>query len=147
MRTIQTNLYTFDELSPSAKEKALEYGRNLLGEDPPCLDEHSNSYHAANKFFDSYDNSPVADLKAGALSIRGKCYLTGYWADEYAIDGILEGCELYDSVDEVMRFMRRHMNTEWDKEVASNLEDENVSEFLMINGYEFTESGKSNRSH
>jgi hypothetical protein len=45
MRKIETTVFLFPELSDDAKEKAREWGRQVLGEGPPWFGEWGDDSH------------------------------------------------------------------------------------------------------
>jgi hypothetical protein len=51
MRTISKNVYPFDELSPEAKEKAINYMRQLEYEDPWFIDEVNQTFEKFAELF------------------------------------------------------------------------------------------------
>lgn len=144
--TTTTNLYRFGELSDKAKEAARDWWREAEAQDPAWHEEHAGSIRAARKFIRSYE---YADTLAGlyetvrAFRTAGeRCPWTGYYADEVAIDAILEAerGEVED-LGRLVRHVEDAMSESWDDEVEDRMEDENVDKSIRASGCEFTGNG------
>lgn len=134
MRTISLDLFPFSELpTDKAKEKAREWGRRILNDNPPWLDEYQDAARAINKL-DGYS------LKEKAA--KWDTYpLTGFCADE-CLKVILDMPE-DTSTDELQKAAIDELNKLWEWEVESMNTDEYIDDFLEANGYEFTSDGKT----
>jgi hypothetical protein len=142
MRSIQINLYKFDELSEEAKEVAREWWRDCEAQDPAWLQEHSKSAREAIKFIESYRYAHgVDELEAAAVKMRGECPWTGYCADATAIDAILESCGGAGDISAIQKHVRQVMEEAWEMEVEASMAEENVDECIRANDYEFTANG------
>jgi hypothetical protein len=127
MRTIETKIYAFHELSDKAKEVAREWWRSCESMDPSWLDEHRNSLKAAlcNRF-----NEDAVKESQG-------CEWTGY-----TDDGIL--ADNWDGTGEAPseRMIRDWYDAALESELESRMEAQYVDDCITANEYEFYESGK-----
>jgi hypothetical protein len=69
MRTIETNLYTFEELSPEAREKAIERLRVLLHRD----------FYPFEDWWDVVYEQFREDMKAEGIDVD-EMYFSGFWS-------------------------------------------------------------------
>lgn len=154
-RTISFQVFKFEELSDTAKEKAREWWCDLERQDPAWYEEHFASMNAAIKELPSreYDDNEDAFNKE-AISIfkdliakAEGCKLTGYSADIFAaeafksfIDDIAEN--EYYSFENASCHITLLYEKKWEEEISSRLEDnEYVDENITTNDYEFLEDG------
>lgn len=154
MKIIETKVYTFDELSDSAKEKAREWYRNN------CLDY---------EWFDLiYDDAKSIGLKLttfgldrdrhaegvftnGALecanaieSQHGESCETFKTAKAFlaARGGIVDAAKLDDCETQFLASILEDYAIILQKEFEYLLSDESVDNIILTNEYTFTESGK-----
>jgi hypothetical protein len=156
MRTIETTIFTFDELNDKAKERAREWYRDGL--DFSWADESMGSIEAFCKHFGarltnwsigafepySFDVDAPASLFRG-LKLRdidrdamptGYCLDCSLWFTFYDTFK-LTGCAskaFEAAIDQAFKDWRSDM--EW------QLSDEAIDENILCNRYEFTETGK-----
>ena len=157
METKEYVVYSFDELSDKAKEKARMQFDFLM-------DSLQAEYRdALNKFCDmlGFDvkNWEVSafgniDYTLDRLQIhkvfRGKKkkellklpqYLTGFWVDDYLMESfkseIKIGSTPYDAIDRALYAFFRA----WRDDMEHAISDENISEFCNANGIVFFENG------
>ena len=148
MRTVSTNLYTYDELRDKARQVARDWWRNLEENDPLGAKEHQDSLAAALKFIMSYQTTQdsVASMFDAAEALRTdpskSCPWTGYRPDELAIDAILaarnDGC---DWLGQVCLAVEKALTIAWDDEMEYTMSEANVEDRITNNGYEFTVDG------
>jgi hypothetical protein len=170
MKTRAVNIYTFAELSPKAKERAkIDFGAHngyCFAEDAfaslKALAEHFegklkgysvdffNTSHSTASFdMPEMDRDTIAaklaelgTYNAETLRGNGDCVLTGYCADEDAIDGFRIAFKGGES--DLGKLMQAGFET-WLKAAQSDAEaqytDENFGEFADANGYEYFEDG------
>lgn len=147
MRTVTTNIFTFDELSNKAKEAARDWWRECEGQDPSWFDEHAGSLRAALKFIRSYKYADtLVDLYKTVEGFRSDpsktCPWTGYCADAVAIAAIITAqSDGEDDIDRVQTYVERAMTQAWEAEVEYQMRADNVDESIRANEYEFTEAG------
>lgn len=160
MRVVEEKIYQFEELEDEAKERAREWWRGVA--DYPFHDENIKSIkefcahfgvtlkdwaiygrgehlttNAENCHFRGYT---LADSKA--LSTRGYFPDSGLWLDGTMIQSFYEdfkktGDALY-SFQQALESALRAITEDIDYQFS----DEAVDEMLIINEYEFTETGK-----
>ena len=172
MRTIETKIYRFDELSDEAKQRAKDdYAADCgycWADDEmasiKALAEHFggkmsnweidwfNCSHSSARFdMPELSKREIAELlkELGTYSRRtmrgnGECKLTGYCGDENAIDGFRIAFKRGKVVD-LVELMQAAFDT-WLKGAQSDCEcqysDEAFGEHCEANGYEFDEDGK-----
>lgn len=173
MRTITPkpyNVYTFDELSPEAKERAIEYFQTSVDDLYGWGQENVDSLkafadRAGFKVLDwsiglcsySYvkidaEDEPLVEsewLDRSADEWREfvkeceDCKLTGYWCDGVLARPLTEALEDSDArFDETMQ----ECVDAWTKAYVEDLEytysAEAIAEMIESNGYEFTEAGR-----
>lgn len=156
MRTIEQTIYTFDELSDAAKEKARDWYR--LNADIHWADESKESINAFCDHFGislrnwsvgpyepiNYDaqffNSHFRGLKLKDFDREFMptgyildCALWMTFYDEFKATGCAKKA-FEKALDEGFK--------QWRSDMESQLENEYVDEHLIINEYEFTEDGK-----
>ena len=147
MRTVSTNLYTYDELSDKARSKARDWWRNLEANDPPWLEDYRDSERAALKFIRLYSRPDNLDeLYAATEAMRAdpdkSCPWTGNSPDEVAIDAILAAKNQgYETSNQVCAKVEKAMSAAWDDEVAYAMSEANVEDTILAHGYEFTVNG------
>ena len=173
MRTITVNILTFDELSDDAKETArqeVRYTQEYFWQDDAIkslklLAEHfgaelsrydidfSNSVqHGGATFQDNHfieEDEIQSRLDAlgtfnkETLKGDGDCKLTGYCADENAIDGFRKAW--YEGERDLIELLKAGYQT-WFKSCVADYEyqlsDEGLADHFEANSYEFTEDGK-----
>ena len=152
------SLYTFEELpTDTAKEKAREWGRNVIGCDPAwsgesldsiktfcsrfgvTLQEWSIGAYAPVDYSAPFDNANfrglrLRDFDRDAMP-TGYCLDGDLWQtfyDRFKATGDAKGAfdaALYAGFKA------------WRDDLEGQLEDEYISDFLMANEYEFTEDG------
>ena len=171
MKTIETTVYEFDELDDRAKEKARDWFRE--GFEFPWADECLQSLKALAEHFNgkvkdysidwfnsSYSSArfDMPEMEAGKIESRmadlgtfnpktlkghGDCKLTGYCADESAIDGFRKAW--YDGERDLEKLMNAAFSS-WLKDAQTDaqslMEDESVDDSITANGYLFTKEGK-----
>ena len=156
MRTEQINIYTFDELNDSAKDKAREWYRQNL--DYPWGDESMNSIkvfcdefgvrikdYSIGAFSHSYIETDVENSNFRGLKLKNvkrdnmptgyclDCALWNTFYDEFK----RTGNALYsfnEAIDAAVKEIREDAEYQYS--------DDAVDEMLSINEYEFTEDGK-----
>lgn len=171
MRTIETKVFEFGELSDAAKEKARDWYREGLeygwADDAmasiKALADHFNG-KMKDWAIDWFDNSPSSarfampemepdeiESKLAQLGTfdpvtlrgHGECKLTGYCADENAIDGFRKAWNAGE------RDLEKLMDAAFDSwlkdaqaDCAYQMSNEAVDESIQCNGYTFTEEGE-----
>ena len=156
MRTVTQTLYTFDELQDEdAKEKAREWGRRVISEDPPWMDEWADSLRMFCEEFDvklqgwDYGNADC-DVTIPHDAFRGR-KLRDYPRDRMPT-GYCGDCPFWETFhDEWKRTgdpkyafetaIHRGMS-EWRDDYESCFSDEYIDDFLIANEYEFDETGQ-----
>lgn len=172
MKTIETTVYNFNELSDKAKEKAREWYRNT-NQDYNWSDESLASLKAlANHFggelkdysIEWHQNSPsdatfsMPEMEASEIESKlsalgsfnpetlqghGDCKLTGFCADESAIDGFRKAWHTGErNLEKLMDAAFESWLTDAQAECTAQFEDESVDESIIANEYTFTENGK-----
>ena len=172
MKIIETKVYEFAELNDKAKEKAREWYRHGRTEYSWAEDALSSikalAVHCGGKMSDweidwfasSYSSASFSmpEMEAGEIESRmadlgsfdaktlrgnGDCKLTGYCADEDAIDGFRKAWHAGE------RNLEKLMDAAFDSwlkaaQADCNFQnaDEQVDESITANEYTFTESGK-----
>lgn len=156
MRTITKQVFTFDELSDRAKEKAREWYRE--GAEFPWLEEHKASIDAFIDHFGAvlkgwnigpwsppdydveFDNSNFRGVKLSQFT--GQEMLTGFCADsdlwgtfraEFKRTG-----DAKIAFESAVRVGFEAWRTEWEY----SLSDESADESIRANEYEFYENGE-----
>ena len=172
MRTIETTVYTFSELSDEAKEKALE--NNACTAELFWSNEYLDSIKKACEYFDielkyysiDWSNSNLCSFK---ISEHENSELSGvrlfkYLINRYKANEILDNCEFTgfcadcDFMDEIKKFLKKpckHTNLQellescvesvisaGCKDYEYQLSEEGFAGHCEANGYEFTEEGK-----
>ena len=157
MRTIETTIYTFDELSDKAKERAREKARFLIDENMTWSTESRQSIEAfCDHFGVTLNNWSVGAFCPISYSTNAENHhFRGVKLSQFKRDHMPTGycldCDLW------MTFFDKFKDTGsakgafdaaidagfkgWRNDLEFQLEDENVDEFLRINEYEFTEEG------
>ncbi len=158
MRVIEKTIFTFDELSDSAKEKAREWGREIVGSDMNWSDESKSSIKA----FCDHFGVTLTDWSIGAYSpiqystdaenhhFRGhklRDFNRGHMPTGYCLD-----CSLWQEFyDEFKRTgnAKESFDTAiyagfkaWRDDLEDQLKDEQIDDFIIANVYEFDENGK-----
>ena len=154
MKIIETKVYTFDELSDSAKEKAREWYRNN------CLDyewwdliynEATSLFLKLTTFGLDRDRHAEGVFTNGALecanaieSQHGESCETFKTAKAFlaARGGIVDAAKLDDCDTEFLASLLEDYAIILQKEYEYLLSDEAVDESIVANEYTFTESGK-----
>jgi hypothetical protein len=174
MRTHTIKIYKFDELSEEAKEKAMEdiaitqeyFWQDSAIESLKRMAEHfgaklasydidfSNSVQHGGATWENVEFIEEQEieerlLKLGTFNAEtlkgdGDCKLTGYCADEDAIDGFRKAW--FDGERDLIVLLKEAYKT-WFKSCVSDyrqqLSKEGITEFFEANdGYEFTEDGE-----
>jgi hypothetical protein len=172
MKTIEIKVYQFNELSPDAKEKARQWWRDSETEyvwasdalkSLSALAEHFNG--RLSDYNIAWDNSSYSDAtfampEMSAVEIKtrmaklgdynkrtgrghGDCKLTGYCADEDAIDGFRKAFK--EGERDLEKLMQSAFKT-WLKAAQADVEfqnaDEQVDATIEANEYTFTAEGK-----
>lgn len=157
MRIIETKIYQFDELTEAAKQKAIEWARDIMTYDPAGCHESLQSIKAFCEHFqvelenwsvDAYgyyfnacrENDGFRGLKLSQFT--GQEMPTGYCLD----------CSLWETFYKMIKETgdaKRAFNDAldagfkaWRDDLASQLEDDYLIDFIQANEYEFTEKGK-----
>ena len=172
MRTknIQLKIFTFDELSDEAKQRATDKYAELFGyhfADEAIASLNGLAEHFAGRVkdysLDWFNSSPssvkfdMPELEESDIAERlarlgsyneetkrgnGDCVLTGYCSDEDAIDGFRQAWHAGER--ELTRLMQAAFKT-WLESAQADCRDfysnEQFSEHADANKYEFTESG------
>jgi hypothetical protein len=169
IETTTRTLYTFDELSEQAKEKAREWWREgaLDYEWWDCIYEDAESIGLKIKDFDLYrgrsaegeffrctvevaerikeNHGETCETYATATAFlkERETFMDGAEKDEYGDLATykLEG-ELEDIENDFLKSLLEDYAIMLQREYDYHLEDEQVDESIMSNGYEFTEDGK-----
>jgi hypothetical protein len=126
MRQETVNIYTFSELSDTAKQKPRDWWRNKEFADPAWLREHLLSQLAAMQHrFD-----PTARIDSEFLKWTG-----------YTDDGIL--ADNWDGTGEVPSVgeIRAWYSAAWDADMRERMADSYVDAQIQANEYEFYEDG------
>jgi hypothetical protein len=171
MKTIETKVYEFAELNDSAKDKARDWYRQGNDYNPAedalasikqlaehfggtmkdwQIDWHNNSHSYAKFAMPELELKEIASHLAAlgtfnpdTLKGRGDCKLTGYCADEDAIDGFRKA--FHGGERDLEKLMQSAFET-WLKAAQADCEHQNsdaaVDESIIANGYTFTETGK-----
>lgn len=172
MRTIETTLYHYNELTPEAQERAREWYREcqdqdgyLWRESRESLDQFLSEFNAEFRNRNQYSirvnggyarESDISDLSyvrlwkylnanhADCISKIGHCQFTGMCWDEVLLDGIAE-------------FMRKPYETDFEgllysccedlriaveNEIDYQNSDEAIEESILANEYEFNDQGE-----
>ncbi len=158
MRTIETSVFLFSELSDDAKEKAREWGRQVLGDNPTWSCEWLASLKAFCDYFgvilDSWEVGPFM-LVSYNVSLDNDLF-RGLKLKSFSRDhmptGFCGDCDFWQSFyDEFKRTgdAKRAFDhaiyrglIAWRDDWESQLSDESIDDFLTANEYEFTEDGK-----
>lgn len=136
-RTIALSVFTFEELSDEAKERAREWWRNLEAQDPAWGSDHQKSYYATVQALRNYSPSEV-------MRMSKEIAFTGYIDDGIFADN-------YPKFDPELKKYPSNFVVEqwfaeaWEKEMEFRMKDENVDESIVANGYEFYEDGSRYR--
>ncbi len=171
MKTRTINVYTFAELSPAAKERAKSRYLSLHGfswsDDylaslralaahfggklkTYSIDWFNSSYSDAGfEMPDEMEETEIAARLAklgtfdeATLKGKGDCVLTGFCADEAAIDGFrIEWSEGTRDLGKLMQAAFRSWLKEGQDDCEGEYKDDAFAEHCDLNGYEFTESG------
>lgn len=137
MRTITVHTYTFDELkTDEAREKARDWWRALEAQDPAWWHEHNESLAAALRMREDVKKGGNHTLKQ-AIKLSKNCNLTGYCADVLLAQAIKEQAGLLPS----RSYIQSVFEKAWEDECCFRMEDEQVDESIIANGYEFLEDG------
>lgn len=171
MKIIETKIYTFDELNDAAKEKARDWWRDgsdyAWGDDAIksieelakhfggkmkdwSIDWANSSYSSARFEMPEMESELILNLlgqlgtyNPETLKGNGDCKLTGYCADEDAIDGFRKA--FHAGERDLEKLMQAAFDT-WLESAQSDYEyqnsDEQVGETILANEYTFTETGK-----
>ncbi len=171
MKTKTYNVYTFAELSESAKQRAKDQFAESVGfnwgddylASLKALAEHFNgklSDYQIDWFAGSYSSADFDMPEMGAAEIaaklaalgsfdpetlkgHGDCKLTGFCGDEGAIDGFRKA---YHGGERDLSKLMQAAFAEWLKEAQSDCEgqftDETFGETADANDWTFTESGE-----
>ncbi len=157
MRPLTVNLYTFEELSEDAKERAREWGREVIGSDPAWSDESLGSIktfcsrfgvtlrewsvgaYAPVDYYAPFDNANFRGLRLREFQRdampTGYCLDCALWQkfyDEFKRTGNAKGA--FDAA------LWAGFIT-WRNDMEGQLEDESIDDFLTANEYEFDECG------
>jgi hypothetical protein len=152
MRTVTTNIYTYDELGYEAKKEARQWFEELEATDPGGFGDYAaardaffkrlnDAYMVEDNGDDYFDMDMLRDLLRDSKNME----LTGYCYDAYP-------CELLgrmieeDTINQynreaVVRFMLDAIRAEWEVEVESRMQPEVMEEIILANDYEFYEDG------
>ena len=158
MRKIETTVFLFSELSDDAKEKAREWGRRVIAEDPPWCGEWRDSLAAFCDHFGvtlkewevclyrgvSYtvalENSQFRGMRLKDFSRdhmpTGFCGDCDFWQsfyDEFKRTGDAKG-----AFDHAVYKGLIAWRDDWEWQLS----DEAIEDFIGCNGYEFTEDGE-----
>jgi len=157
MRTIETTIYTFDELSDEAKENAIKQHRQCI--EYPWYSECVDSLTAFCDSFNvrvidytlsdcyrasiSTDATPAHFRGLKLSSVNRESMLTGFCFDcdlQYSFYDEFKktGDAFYAFNDALQTFLISvKRDIEW------HYSDEAITEYLEINNYEFTEEGEA----
>lgn len=172
MRTIETNIYTFGELSADAKVRAIQdyqASEGYMSQTDAFLSINKLAEHFGGKvsdysvdFFASSHSSmkfDMPEMDAGTIEEKlaalgafnpetlqglGDCKLTGYCEDESGIDGFRVAFMRYRERDleKLMQAAFKNWLVSTQEDCASDYEDENFGEHCDANDYEFYENGE-----
>lgn len=171
MRTIHTDVYTFDELNDQAKQKAMEWYRLMTSyswsqEAIDSLNKMTERFGGKIKDYsiDFYDNSyssidfdmpemeeaeikeildTLGNFNPDTLKGLGDCVLTGVCFDEAVIDGFRQAWYKGErNLDKLMQAGFKTWLEDCQSDALSQLEDEQVAESIRANEYDFTIEGK-----
>ena len=131
MRTITTTIYKLSEMPEGeAKERAREWVRRGVLDDPFWADEHWDSFtQGVKRLENDMDLKPFRD-----------CAITGYCADAIVADAVENFGGPWD-LRELERHILSYFEAAWEQELAYYSTDEFVDEHAEINEYEFDEDG------
>lgn len=158
MKTIEIEIYTFEELSEQAKETARAWWRN--GDDFPYFGEMAQSLKA---FCDHYGVKLVdytlsdcyrahIDTDASPRSFRGLALKQVQGNAQLMPTGVFYDCRLFegfadsfkksgDALDAFKETLEDYLRMVRE-EIEYYYSDENIDEMLIVNEYDFTEDGK-----
>lgn len=167
METITLNLYSIDELSDDARERAIEHYRRYVTPDTiPWADEYRDSLTAFCEEFSieldrdgdywrSSMDENVLNLSGNRLRtyivnnysaiLAGDCPFTGFCADESLLLPIRQFVarpEPGTDFDDLLRTCCYSLSRAWQNEQEYFFSDESILETIRINEYRFTENGK-----
>lgn len=157
METVQIDIFTFDELSESAKEKAREWWRSDC--DPLAWSDESRG--SIEAFCDHFGvklkewevcpySSPIYSTDAENRHFRGlrlsqvdrDAMPTGYCLDATLRVTFYDHFKKTGDAKGAFDAALWEAFKEWRDDIEWQLSDECVDELLMVNGYRFEESGK-----
>jgi hypothetical protein len=155
MRTIETTLYTFDELSDAAKEQAIAKQRQYV--DYPWFSECLDSLKAfCDEFSVKVTDYTLSDCYRASISTDATAkHFRGLKLSSFDRESMPTGfcfdCDLrYSFYDEFKKTGDSHhaFQTALEaflssvrRDIEWHYSDEAISEHLSINNYEFTEDG------
>ena len=171
MRTVETTLYHYGELSESAQERARDNARSSgwvgdawnqewreslerayaaldfpAGEAPDWeVSRYSGSYCRLPE----HENSNLAGVRAWKFiqanyaRVLADCPFTGYCGDDAFLDPLRAFLKrpTAATLQEVFQDCADSWAQAFEADIVSQFEDEYVADFLHANNYEFTESG------
>jgi hypothetical protein len=155
-KTIETTVYTFDELSEGAKESAREWARSL-----PDLFCWSDDYIQSIEAFCAEFGVKLKDWQIGPWSPfwyktdAENSHFRGRKLSEFKRDlmptGFCGDCALWSTFYDVFKKTGSAKKAfddalyagfeDWRSDLESTYEDDQIDDFLIANEYEFTEDG------
>lgn len=168
MKTIEINIYSFNELSEDAKQNAIEqyrenhYGFNwsddYFDSAKKCLDvfdarliDYSIDWSNINRCHWKIDVDDVEDVYEHLDSsyykqyINGKKYPSGFCADDYffsAMINLLDNqCKFQGTLKELLDECLWELFDSACKDYDYQISDEGITESIQCNEYQFTEDG------
>jgi ribosome-binding factor A len=155
MKTIKLNLYTFKELSKEAQEKAIEDNRyfNVDHEWWNCTYDDMENIGATIKSFDIDRreieivlNKPIDEIVNTILTEHGKecqTYITAKCFEKQVRERVMKGLEQKEGT---IRMFKDSIGLQYinmlQKEYEYLTSEECIQDSLIVNEYDFTESGK-----
>lgn len=147
-RSITINLYTINELTGKAKERARDWCRDMLRQDPPWQTETFESQNAVLDWLgripdDAEGKDVLSWLEAHKGDIAKECPFTGYCADEDALKPVRLAMKRMDATDrdDLIQEVVKAIDEAWDAEMEAIMSDAYIDEHIALNGHEFTEDG------
>jgi hypothetical protein len=157
MRSITVNLYSFDELSDKAKEKALEELYSVV--DYAWHSENTATLEAIEKAFKlerfewayseyscDYSFTVPHDLKQGmnkkAIKRLFANHLNdGFWLTEFFKSDFMTAFEKYGDIKSALKHAVNEAVKCCHKDMADYFSEESLAEHAIANDYEFREDG------
>jgi len=164
MRTIETTLYRFEELTDEAKERAIECARRRgWGDADHIAGEFQDTLKGACKALGltdvgrshtrlAWSDSDVAELRGirawkwlvNNLDLDKSCPFTGVCYDESFLDPLREFMRKPDSstLEEIIRWCGDSLEQAYESECEHLASDEAIADAVTANECEFLETGE-----